>query len=242
MQFKILEFYKKIIAMLMAFLASMGLTCGGNEPVDEIIRGEVNKAVAYDTDNADYSLSIDATDEMYDISDLLFGVFLEDINFAADGGLYAEKVINRSFEYFDQAKDGKLHGWSAVEGADLEIKNTDGLNANNENYLVITNNGDTKAGVQNRGFLDGMSCKKEKYNFSVYLKAVDGYDGAVTVRLTAGGNVAAEGEIKAIGEQWTKYELSFTSSLEADTDVYLQVLCEKGSVAVDMVSLFPEYL
>ena len=98
MQHKIIAFYKKVIAAIVALFLSFGFNCGTSPEIGEIIRGEVNTATAYDADNADYALSIDAADEVHEISDLLYGIFFEDINFAADGGLYAEMVIKRSFE------------------------------------------------------------------------------------------------------------------------------------------------
>ncbi len=54
---------------------------------------------AYDTAKSNYTLDIDATAPVHGISDMLYGIFIEDINFAADGGLYAELVQNRSFEF-----------------------------------------------------------------------------------------------------------------------------------------------
>ena len=152
MQHKIIAFYKKVIATVMAFLLSLGFSCGGNgNSSGEAVRGEVNTASAYD-ENADYRLSIDAENEVHDISELLYGIFFEDINFAADGGLYAEKVINRSFEYGKLAADDELHGWSRVGDADIKVEIGDkvgGLNANNTNYLVITNTTCEPSGVQN---------------------------------------------------------------------------------------------
>ena len=244
MQHKIIAFYKKVLATVMAFILSIGINCGDKEIATEITRGEINKAIAYDTENADYALSIDAADEVHEISDLLYGIFFEDINFAADGGLYAEKIINRSFEYGELAADDELHGWSKVGSADIEVKKSDkegGLNVNNTNYIIITNNSGEKAGVQNRGFLEGMnSVEGEKYDFSFYAKALDGYNGKITVRLVADGNVAGEAEIDGVTADWTKFEGSFDSSITANSGVFFQVLTEGGKVAFDMISLFPQ--
>lgn len=244
MQHKIIAFYKKVIATVMAFFVSLGISCGGDVTVDTIIRGEVNTATAYDETNADYTLNIDAQEEVHDISDMLYGIFFEDINFAADGGLYAEKVINRSFEYGELAADDELHGWSKVGEPLLEVKKGDkvgGLNENNTNYLVITNTTAEKAGVQNKGFLEGMAIEKdEKYYFSVYAKDLKGGQANITVNLVADGAVAAIGEIADIGTEWQKYELELESEITATSKVYLQVLTDCSKVAVDMVSLFPE--
>ncbi len=236
---KIYAFYKKVIAWFLAALASIGITCGGGNTDAEISRPQSNTIAVYDSAKADYKLSIDAADEIHDISDLLFGIFFEDINFAADGGLYAEKVINRSFEYGELAAGDQLHGWSSVGGAELSVSQEDPLNANNTYYAVIENKSASPAGIANKGFLEGMAIEKESYDFSVYAKGLEGYTGPLTVRLVAGNTVAGEAVIPAVTADWAKYELSFSSSASASSDVYLQVLIGEGKAALDMVSLFP---
>ena len=82
------------------------------------------------------SISVDVARKGADIASTMFGVFFEDINFAADGGLYPEQVKNRSFEFTEP-----LNGWRRFErgGAEGEliIRNTSGLNENNPHYLRI---------------------------------------------------------------------------------------------------------
>ncbi len=244
MQQKISALYKKILAVIMSFLVSLGLVCGGDNSADSITRPEENTVTAYDRENSDYQLSIDASNKVHEISDMLYGIFFEDINFAADGGLYAEKVINRSFEYGELAADDELHGWSKVGEPMLKVEIGDkfgGLNENNTNYLVITNTTTGLAGVQNRGFLDGMAIEKgANYYFSVYAKDLKGGSTPITVNLVADGKIAATGTIPAVGTQWEKYELTLVSDTTATQNVYLQVLTRGGKVAIDMVSLFPD--
>ena len=245
MQQKLNAFLKKAMASVMALIASLSIFGSGGDMSDKITsRPEENTVTAYNSaDNvADYILNIDPTDEIHDISDLLYGIFFEDINFAADGGLYAEMVVNRSFEYSAIAADDELHGYSRVGSAELEIiKNSGSLNENNPNYLVISNKSDNLAGISNRGFLDGMAIEKDaKYNFSIYAKAIENYSGKITVRLISDGNIAGEAVIDAVANDWTKYDYTIISSVTDNSDVHLQVLIDKGTVAVDMVSLFPE--
>lgn len=242
MHYSIILVIRKITAWVMSVLMMLGLVSGeSNEP--DIQRGEENSVTAYDKDNADYTLSVDAGNELHDISELLYGIFFEDINFAADGGLYAEMVINRSFEYGQQAADDELHGWSQVGTADAKVTKGDaenGLNVNNTNYLVLSNSSGAPAGVQNKGFLDGMAVEKGvTYDFSVYAKSLKGYSGDITVRLVADGEVAAEKAISGVTADWAKYEAELTSSVTATNGVYLQVLIADGEVCLDMVSLFP---
>ena len=242
MKFNIVQMYKKFIATIMALLLSLGICTGGNGSGTDINRGEENTVSAYSTENSDYQLSIDAADEVHEISDLLYGIFFEDINFAADGGLYAEKVVNRSFEFGELADGDELHGWSGVGKAayDVVINGADKLNVNNPNYLVINNTSNEKSGVANKGFLEGMAIEKGvTYDFSVYAKSLSDYDGGITVRLVANGKTAAEAVIPAISKEWTKYETTLTSDTTANTGVYLQVLVDSGKAAIDMVSLMP---
>ena len=245
MQQKLLAFMRKAMASIMAIIASLSIFGGSGDVADKITsRPEENTVTAYNSADtvADYILNIDPTDEIHDISDLLYGIFFEDINFAADGGLYAEMVTNRSFEYTEIAKDDAFYGYHRVGAIDTEIIRNDGcLNENNTTYLLMTNSSDNLAGIANRGFLDGMAIEKDaEYDFSIYAKAIDGYDGKITVRLISDGRIAAEAVIDAITADWTKFEATLTSDVTDTNDVYLEVLIDKGAVAVDMVSLFPE--
>ena len=245
MRYKITLYYKKVLATVMSFLLSLGICFGGNcnEPPENIVRGEENSVTAYDKTNSDYQLSVDAGNELHDISKLLYGVFFEDINFAADGGLYAEKIINRSFEYGELAAGDQLHGWSAVGSAEYGVTVGDaegGLNLNNTNYLVIENTTGEKSGVANKGFLEGMAIEKGvTYDLSLYAKAPEGYNGDITLRLVAANEVAGEAVISGITTQWAKYETEITSDITATSEVFLQVLIDDGKVAMDMISLMP---
>ena len=240
MKYIIINWLRKALAAVTAAIVSLtGGVFGDGE--HSIQRPDENSVTAYSAENADYTLNIDAGDEIHDISDLLFGVFFEDINFAADGGLYAEMVANRSFEFTELAAGDALYSWTAVDGAAAAVKADEPLNENNTNYLVLTNNSDTPAGIENRGFLDGMSVEKDKkYNFTVYAKGVDGYGGKLYIRLTADGRVIAKTEISGISGEWKKYSAELFPDMTAYQNVTLQVLSDKGAVILDMVSLFPD--
>lgn len=238
MKYKLITIFKKLTAAIMSFFMLFA-SSGGEIPVDE---PEANLISAYDT-SADYALEIDAANEIHDISDLLFGIFFEDINFAADGGLYAEKVVNRSFEFTEVAANDQLFGWNTVGGAAAEVKVNDTascLNENNTNYAVVTNSGTVPAGIANVGFLDGMSVENgARYRFSVWAKGLDGYNGKIYVNLSVDETAVGTGVIEAITAEWTKYELEIVSTQTASSAVTLQVLVDGGTVALDMVSLFP---
>lgn len=245
MKYSVLDFFRGVIAAVTAFFMSVAgfFSSLGQEPVEPVPE---NTVFSYDEEIPDYSLNIDADDEIHDISELLFGIFFEDINFAADGGLYGEKIINRSFEYTEIAENDSLHGWSALGDAELSVIKDDEknyLNENNVSFLVMKNTSSEKAGIENRGFLDGMSVEEnENYNISFYAKAPDGYSGKITVRLAVGGEIKAEESLDMIKSSslWHKYELTLLSPLSAHEGVSLQVVIDKGTVWFDMISMFPE--
>ncbi|MBO5354103.1 MAG: hypothetical protein J6A77_12480 [Lachnospiraceae bacterium] len=214
------------------------------EQTAEFDRAAENTVSAYDTVKTDYTLHVDVADKMHDISDMLMGIFIEDINFAADGGLYAEKIVNRSFEFTEIAKKDQMYGWSTVGTVDAKVAVDDvagALNENNTNYLVLKNTSGELAGVANGGFLDGISvAENETCQFSMYARALEGYTGAVTINLVSGKEVIGTAEITGITETWQKFEAELTSDVTAHKNVKLQVLMEDGSIAIDMVSLFPQ--
>lgn len=188
------------------------------------------------------------------VSDTLYGLFLEDINFAVDGGLYAELIKNRSFEYGMAAANENRHGWinehdnyvtfEIIDGS----KNGTSLNENNPHYALLSYNGlsssDFYYGIGNLGYLDGLAVTKgENYTLSLYLKNADSYDYNGQIRLSlrdAKGNVYAESYIGGITDAWTKYETTLTPSADVSEDLRLYVELELGSVCVDMVSLMPQ--
>lgn len=217
---------------------------GPLEAPGEVSLGTPGEVSAYDTENSDYTLTIDAGERIHEISDMLFGIFIEDINFAADGGLYAEMVQNRSFEFTSLAQGNEKHGWSDLGAIDAQVAvaDMDGcLNGNNTNYLIMTNASDEPAGVANRGFLDGMAVTEETaYEFSVWAKGLEGFTGPLSVDITVNGESAARGEIPALTDEWAQYKLELTSGLTAHSGVNLEVTMGRGKAALDMVSLFPK--
>lgn len=203
-----------------------------------------NTVSAYDSVHADYKLQIDASNRLHDISDMLMGIFFEDINFAADGGLYAEKIVNRSFEFTSLATKDQMHGWQTVGtvNARVSVNNPAGaLNENNTNYLIMTNTSGEAAGVANVGFLDGLSIVEgETYDFSLYARHIEEYSGNIIVNLVVDKDVVATSIITGLSKEWKKFETTLTPSVTAHKKVTLQVLMEDGSIAIDMVSLFPQ--
>nr|MCR4902090.1 hypothetical protein [Butyrivibrio sp.] len=192
--------------------------------------------------SANYTLSSENT---YEISDTLFGIFLEDINFAVDGGLYAELIKNRSFEYGGLANSGAMHGWNTLsDKSSFEIidgsSSSDSLNEYNTNYALITCKG-KEGGIYNTGFLDGIYIEKDaSYIASIYIRGIDGYTGSVTLSLKdSKGNIYASATIPEVTDNWSKYETTLTSNSTLSEDVRYCIEIEEGSIATDMVSLMP---
>lgn len=170
------------------------------------------------------------------ISPTLLGIFFEDINYGADGGLYAELIQNRDFEYStaDNKKWNPLFAWTQ-NGGEVKVDTVAPLHRNNLHYAVV--NGGTT--VENSGF-DGIPLKKgEKYRLSLYSRTTG---GAVPMTVSLVGNdgkVLASARLKASTKAWKK--LSATLVPTADTDsANLRIVTSGDNTAhIDMVSLFP---
>lgn len=169
----------------------------------------------------------------------MYGIFFEDINYAADGGLYGELVKNRSFEFPDA-----LMGWKAF--GKFEVKN-DGPFERCPHYVVLNYSGhnDTATGLQNEGYFGIGIEKDEEYRFTVWAKTVSG-DANVEVSLVDESTMEehqefATAELKVSGNEWKKYELILKSSKTVQKANLRLLLKGKNDVALEHVSLFPKY-
>ncbi len=171
------------------------------------------------------------------IQSTMYGIFFEDINFAADGGLYGELIKNRSFEFPQH-----LMGWQAFGCIDLK---DDGPFERCPHYVVLSSPGhkDRRTGLVNEGFF-GIGVKKgEVYRFSVWAKALKG-NGAIRVQLIDDHSMKerqefAKAEINITSAEWKKYTLELTSPIDfkhAKLRIYLK---GNHSVALEHISLFP---
>jgi alpha-N-arabinofuranosidase len=173
------------------------------------------------------------------INPAMWGVFFEDINFGADGGLYAELVKNRGFEFPDP-----LMGWMRISPSlahgELSVRDDAPFDAGNPHYVRMESEGTAPFGLSNEGFR-GMGVRRdEAYDFSVQMRDVSG-KSRLSVRLYGGdGTLLDSVTLENLTGAWQKY----TAVLHpADTDpkARLAVLLEgKGTVDVDFISLFPE--
>ncbi|THF80372.1 alpha-L-arabinofuranosidase C-terminal domain-containing protein [Cohnella fermenti] len=178
----------------------------------------------------------------------LFGIFFEDLNHAADGGLYAELVRNRSFEFDPIDRDGydSLTAWSKVERgggrAGLSVANEHPLNARNLHYAVldIQEEGDG-VGLSNEGFNTGIPVREgEAYRFSVHARRDASWEEPVHIALeSADGRVYGEAVIAVDSAEWKRYEAELVASA-TDYGSRLTIVTKGGGkLFLDMVSLFP---
>ncbi len=175
-----------------------------------------------------------------DIKQTMWGIFFEDINLAADGGIYAELVKNRSFEFTTP-----LMGWKeqrkGVVGGSLWVLNRGASNQNNPRYIRVQNGLSGNYGITNEGFR-GMGVMKDKqYDFSVWARWAKGSEVTLRIELVnAKGEVMGSAKLQTGSGEWKKYTVSFTSSA-TDPKAQLSIWFEgKGSVDLDMISLFPK--
>jgi alpha-L-arabinofuranosidase len=185
-------------------------------------------------------LTIDAGQTGPQVSPMMHGVFFEDINYGADGGLYAELVQNRSFEHLES-----LYSWAAVSrGAvgTMTVESADPLDANNPHYLRLNVRTPGKGfGAANYGF-GGIAVKQsENYLFSVRARADAWFKGALAAVIEdETGQALGQCKIEGLTGPWKKFDGTIRSS-SASSHARLVVLASaEGRVDLDVVSLFPE--
>lgn len=169
----------------------------------------------------------------------MYGIFFEDINYAADGGLYAEMIKNRSFEF-----PQNFMGW--VTFGNVDLKN-DGPFDKNPHYVRLGDPGHAHkhTGLENEGFF-GVSVKKgEKYRFSVWARTPEGGKSTFRVEIVdtksmGETQVIAKEEITVDSKEWKKYQVIITPS-ETLKDGKLRIFLNKPEKTVDLehISMFP---
>ncbi len=175
-----------------------------------------------------------------------YGIFFEDINHAADGGLYGEMVRNRAFEFspIDNPSYQALTAWKKIEngGASVSasVSNKNPFSKKNPNYLVleIVKCGE-RAGIKNLGYNSGIAVEEGKsYNFSCYARA----DRACSVSVSiddAYGKPLAQKPLNITSDEWTEYSFSLTSPVTDSSATLAITSKEECKICLDFVSLFP---
>ncbi len=170
------------------------------------------------------------------IQPTMWGLFFEDINFAADGGLYAEMVKNRSFEFYKPLMGWKKTGEEYV--GQFQIINSQ--NENNPRFLRLESLQGKELGLVNEGFR-GMGVKAgENYLFSIFARQSEGVSALKVELLDSVGKVIGQSEVKNFSGELKKYEATVSCSATNPKASLRVTLSGKGVLEIDMVSLFPE--
>lgn len=187
-------------------------------------------------------IRVDAAHPGAAMSPQMFGIFFEDINFGADGGLYPERVKNRSFEF-----DEPLMAWHEVMTIDakglgaakgeMDIRTEDPLNASNPHYLRAQVY-EPGYGFWNSGFR-GMGIENgAEYRFSAYVRS--GGPRAIRATITdPSGREIGSGKLDGFDGKWKRYETSIRASATAAHAQLNLFIDARGYLDLDMVSLFP---
>ena len=177
------------------------------------------------------------------ISSDLIGIFFEDINYAADGGLYAELIQNRDFEYSPRDHQGwdEQTAWTLQgQGTQWLIATNDPIHQNNSHYALLATS-EVGAQLLNSGY-DGIPVTEgETYNLTIFLKSLDGVKHSVSVQLRDGDKVLASTKLAAPKTGgWKKLSAQLKPSETAPKATLAIVPLDKGELGVDFVSLFPQ--
>ena len=187
-------------------------------------------------------ITVDAAHPGAAISPTMFGIFFEDINFGADGGLYPELVKNRSFEFQEP-----LTGWHEILGfssagldphkGELAIRTENPLNASNPHYLR-TRTYAPGYGFYNSGFRGIGVEAGASYRFSVYARTTGPKSLRATLTDEAGHEIGS-GKLEGFGGEWKRYETVIQANATTQHAQLNLFVDDIGILDLDMVSLFP---
>ena len=190
------------------------------------------------------TLDVNIAKTITKIQPTMYGVFFEDINFAADGGLYAEMIKNRSFEF-----ENPLMGWDQPNSDRHSLNTQSGIartikvmeNKTNPNFLRVIVNETKGYQLINEGFR-GMGIKKDaRYNLSLKAANHDEAIKKIIIQFIDKDNkVLGETSIVPSSNDWKSYNASFTAT-QTEAKAKLKITFEgAGTIDLDMISLFPD--
>ena len=173
------------------------------------------------------------------VQSTMYGIFFEDINYAADGGLYAEMVKNRSFEF-----PQRLMGWRAYGNFDVR---DDGPFERNPHYVRLKYSGhnDKFTGLENEGFFGIATKKGATYRFSLWARCPEGGSATLEVSLVDNDTMGedqrfATVKVEVSGKEWKKYTAELKSPrTEPKGALRIFLAGKKATTDVEHISLFP---
>ncbi|MBC6607639.1 alpha-L-arabinofuranosidase [Hymenobacter sp. BT188] len=212
-----------------------------------------SNAVQAQTAGAPSTITVQVNKPGAPIARTMYGLFFEDINFGADGGLYPELVKNKSFE-----TDDRLIGWKGIKGASAlstyTVSSQQPISEKNSHFLRLTaTTASPDAGFVNEGFR-GMGVKEGvEYTFSVYARRGPGNVGGLNVTIEeparaqgggpeapSSGKVLAQTKITGLTSEWKKYSVVLKPSATAAKARLKLTVDGTGTLDLDVVSLFPK--
>ena len=193
--------------------------------------------------NAEAKITVEVNKPGHTISPTLFGIFFEDINLSADGGLYPELIRNRSFEDADTLQNWKfesIDGKSSASicNADVQaVPPVPPLNPFNRKSLCVKANSSFK--LENFGYLGMNIVQGSSYSLKLAARYTEGFNSTLKIKIvSAYGKELAAGEIK--GSDTWKYYSANLNATGSDPKAHLEISGEgKGTLYLDMVSLMP---
>ncbi len=238
---------KKVINTIRLGLAALALLVLGckpdapsaaeSEPAEESRSVEIPEGTHSD-------LVVDLSDTGISIQPTMYGIFFEDINFAGDGGLYAELIKNRSFEFPEPRM-----GWEQPNSVNYSLNEDSGFaqavtysrpHGGNKRYShIIVHNPDNYS-LLNTGFR-GIGIKKDQaYDLSVRMGNAKGIHRVRFALVDSTGATLAATDFSPDTGDWKSYEAVLTPSA-TEAKAQLKITFEgEGSLDMDMVSLFPQ--
>ena len=203
---------------------------------------------------AQVNIKVDVAQRGIEISPTLYGIFYEDINYASDGGLYAELIRNRSFEYDAIARDSrnrpadatsKLDGdhvpafWRA-DGANLSLVQ-DGLLNEKQGHALKVETTKANGGISNEGYWGISAVAGTQYKLSFWIDPSTPLKGNIVASLKSkDGKLLGQSLIsKKLNKGWQKVEASIVAEASDPQAVFHLQFEQPSSVLLDVVSLFP---
>ncbi|HEX7906018.1 MAG TPA: alpha-L-arabinofuranosidase C-terminal domain-containing protein [Chitinophagaceae bacterium] len=189
--------------------------------------------------HAQRNITVSVNKPVAAVSPQMWGIFFEDINFGADGGLYAELVKNSSFEF-----PMPMMGWKEIKqqatGKILIVNQAKENNVNPRYAHIAVDAATGNYGLSNEGFRGVGVHKGEQYDFSVWARKTSGNLKMKIELVNFKGDQISSAVIDNFSDDWKKYAVSFTTS-DTTQKGRLNILFEgKGAIDVDRISLFPQ--
>jgi alpha-L-arabinofuranosidase len=193
---------------------------------------------------AEAKITVEVNKPGHAISPTLFGIFFEDINLSADGGIYPELVRNRSFEDADNPQNWKFESVDGKSSASICIADVQArppippLNPFNRKSLCVKADGSFK--LENGGYWGMNIIKTNGYSLKLAARSEQGFDSPLKIRLVGSeGQELASGEINGFEDTWKYYSVNLNASA-ADPKAHLEISGQgSGTLYLDMVSLLP---